>query len=578
MSCLTLWVRAAAVLLLALPGVSSAWWNEEWAFRKEVTVNTSTTGADVKEALVDCPVLVRLHTGNFSFLDAKEDGGDLRFVGADDKTPLKHHIELWDPANELALIWVRVPKMQAGSTADRFWLYSGNPKAVRDDDAKGTYDAASLLVLHFAAGQAFLSDSSGHDSQITQSAVTAQAQGPLDGAASFAGAGSVKVAASPAVRVSGQAGATFSAWVRVPAAQAGATLFALHEGNNSIAVGIAGTKLTARAGTAQVQSSADLSANAWHHVAATLAAGKLALYVDGNAAGEVSAALPDMGGELHIGSGLTGELDEVQMASTARPPGWIKASWASQGPDSKLLSFGQDQQSGGAGHSYFKILLSAVTVDGWVVIGILLVMMLLSFAVMIGKAVFVSRADRANRVFLDNFQKNPDAMLDPEHSHRATRQLESSSLFRLYRTGLSELSHRFDLYQKSGQPSSLSPQALGAIKASLDAGMVREQARLNSQMVLLTIAISGGPFLGLLGTVVGVMITFAAIAAVGDVNVNSIAPGIAAALVATVAGLGVAIPALFGYNYLASRMMNISNDMTVFADELISRMAEKYAP
>ena len=55
-----------------------------------------------------------------------------------------------------------------------------------------------------------------------------------------------------------------------------------------------------------------------------------------------------------------------------------------------------------------------------------------------------------------------------------------------------------------------------------------------SQMVLLTIAISGGPFLGLLGTVVGVMITFAAIAASGDVNVNAIAPGIAAALVATV--------------------------------------------
>jgi biopolymer transport protein ExbB len=65
---------------------------------------------------------------------------------------------------------------------------------------------------------------------------------------------------------------------------------------------------------------------------------------------------------------------------------------------------------------------------------------------------------------------------------------------------------------------------------------------------------------------------------VGDVNVNSIAPGIAAALVATVAGLGVAIPALFGYNYLASRIKNLSNDMTVFADELITRMAEKYAP
>ena len=96
-------------------------------------------------------------------------------------------------------------------------------------------------------------------------------------------------------------------------------------------------------------------------------------------------------------------------------------------------------------------------------------------------------------------------------------------------------------------------------------------------MVLLTIAISGGPFLGLLGTVVGVMITFAAIAASGDVNVNAIAPGIAAALVATVAGLGVAIPALFGYNYLNTRIKEINADMRVFVDEFVTRIAEHYS-
>ncbi|MFX7941964.1 MotA/TolQ/ExbB proton channel family protein, partial [Acinetobacter baumannii] len=102
----------------------------------------------------------------------------------------------------------------------------------------------------------------------------------------------------------------------------------------------------------------------------------------------------------------------------------------------------------------------------------------------------------------------------------------------------------------------LSGASLDAVKATVDADYVRENAKLNSGMVLLTIAISGGPFLGLLGTVVGVMITFAAIAAAGDVNVNAIAPGIAAALLATVAGLGVAIPALFGYNYLAAQIKN----------------------
>ena len=96
-------------------------------------------------------------------------------------------------------------------------------------------------------------------------------------------------------------------------------------------------------------------------------------------------------------------------------------------------------------------------------------------------------------------------------------------------------------------------------------------------MVLLTIAIAGGPFLGLLGTVVGVMITFADIAASGDVNINSIAPGISAALLATVAGLAVAIPALFAYNYLLSRIKEISSGMRVFADEFLALLAMQQA-
>jgi biopolymer transport protein ExbB len=120
----------------------------------------------------------------------------------------------------------------------------------------------------------------------------------------------------------------------------------------------------------------------------------------------------------------------------------------------------------------------------------------------------------------------------------------------------------------------LSGASIDAVKAAIDADLVRESHKLNAQMVLLTIAISGGPFLGLLGTVVGVMITFAAIAAAGDVNVNAIAPGIAAALLATVAGLAVAIPALFGYNYLAARIKNISADMQIFVDEFVTRVAE----
>ena len=153
--------------------------------------------------------------------------------------------------------------------------------------------------------------------------------------------------------------------------------------------------------------------------------------------------------------------------------------------------------------------------------------------------------------------------------------MSNSSLYRIYHVGAKELSRRL-----VGTPGKtlLTPHAVAAIRAGLDSCFLKESQRLNRLMVVLTIAISGGPFLGLLGTVVGVMITFAAIAASGDVNVNAIAPGIAAALVATVAGLGVAIPALFGYNYLITRIKDLTSDMQVFVDEFVSLMAEAYQP
>jgi biopolymer transport protein ExbB len=144
--------------------------------------------------------------------------------------------------------------------------------------------------------------------------------------------------------------------------------------------------------------------------------------------------------------------------------------------------------------------------------------------------------------------------------------------------GVAELNKRIAGRAASAQRALvLSPQSIEAIRASMDATQTRLQQRLSSQMVLLTIAISGGPFLGLLGTVIGVMITFAAIALSGDVNINAIAPGTAAALAATVAGLGVAIPCLFGYNWLNTRIKSISANNRVFLDEFVARLAEQYS-
>jgi biopolymer transport protein ExbB len=74
------------------------------------------------------------------------------------------------------------------------------------------------------------------------------------------------------------------------------------------------------------------------------------------------------------------------------------------------------------------------------------------------------------------------------------------------------------------------------------------------------------------------MITFAAVAQAGDVNINAIAPGISAALLATVAGLTVAIPAPFGYNYLLVRVREITGEMAAFVDEMVARIGEGVRP
>jgi biopolymer transport protein ExbB len=203
-------------------------------------------------------------------------------------------------------------------------------------------------------------------------------------------------------------------------------------------------------------------------------------------------------------------------------------------------------------------------------------MAFVSFWVMATKAVYLSALERANEVFSKAFHEQGESLVELiNHEQDGAvlgdpKVLADASLHRLYRIGADEIRKR----TRDGQD--LSAHAVESIRAALDAGLVREGQRLNRQLVLLTIAISGGPFLGLLGTVVGVMITFAAIAAAGDVNVNAIAPGIAAALVATVAGLAVAIPSLFGYNWLLSRIKNVVALQQVFVDEFISNAVEAH--
>jgi len=583
------------VVLLLLAPVSHAWWNDDWTARKRITLDTSKSGVEIASGLENVPVLVRLHTGNFDFNSAKDDGSDLRFIAGDDKTPLNFHIEKFDAVNQLGLVWVRVPKLQPGSNSQHIWLYTGNEKAGPASDAKGTFDVNQVAVHHFEASSGAPQDATGYANHAAEFAGVRLAGAAIGSGLGFDGKVVLSIPASPSLKFTSAAGMTASFWMRAASVDQNAVLFRLAEGGKRINVGLAGGKLYASisdgGGEVRTGPGADLVAGAWNHVAVVVDR-KVSLYVNGALAGEALAACPDMAGAVTMGEGFTGEMDELGLANVARSGDWIKVAAQGQGADAKLTVFGEDESGEGGGEaSYFGVILQSVTLDGWVVIVILMIMLGISAMVMVTKALVVGKTDKANRQFLEAFRKldnrhtaDLDREEDAEDADLKNSDLASlmfghhdhhqhASLYRIYHAGIQEVKKRVG--EKTD--AVLSSQALDAIRATLDATLVRENQKLNSLMVLLTIAISGGPFLGLLGTVVGVMITFAAIAATGDVNVAAIAPGIAAALVATVAGLAVAIPALFGYNYLGSRIKAIGADMHVFVDEYIARIAETYS-
>jgi len=551
-----------ATALLAATGLAHAsWWNEAWTERAKITLNTSAQGLETKEAAAGIAVAVRLHSGNFDFTAAKEDGSDLRVVAADDKTPLKFSVERFDGINELAVLWVQMPSVLPGTDKNVFYVYGGNAKAAAETGE--AFDPSTVAAFHFAEGAA---DASGALKPAAPVAI--EANGLLAGAAKLDGKPIVYALSDKAIADAGKQ-LTLSMWVKLDdVSKAGLLDW------GALSLRVQDGKLVARGEGKTELAGGVIGAAHWTHVALRLGSNKATLFVGGAQVAQGDMGTPALEGNLRLGEGARGLLDELQIASTLRSADWIAVSAGAQGAESRLVASQRENKDsaggeGGEGGGYMGILIKSLTPDAKAVIAILLIMFVIAAWVMVSKSVLVGRAEKDNRSFLERFRAADENLL----KLGGNDQHANSPLFRLYEAGVRELAKR-----KVGEAGSapLSGASIDAVKAAVDADFVRENNKLNSKMVLLTIAISGGPFLGLLGTVVGVMITFAAIAAAGDVNVNAIAPGIAAALLATVAGLAVAIPALFGYNYLAARIKNVSSDMQIFVDEFITRVAEIY--
>lgn len=577
-----------AVALLIAPITAQAWWDEAWTARKEITIDTSATGAALQGPVDEFPVLVRLHEGVLDFAQAAQDGSDLRFVAEDDKTPLKFHVEKFDSVFNLGFVWVQVPKLAPGQI-QKIWMYYGNASAPKGSEPQKTFDSSQILDWHFAESGTPAQDATVYANNAT-APIGSVDSGLIGSSAKFDGAIGLALPDSASLAVAAGESRTWSLWIKPASAANEVVLLRQGDAVTALAIGLANgapfVELTSNGARQRSAPLAPLDLAYYHHVAVVATAQAVTLYIDGAASGTVPAALPALSATASLGAAAaqggaaySGEIDELAIAKVARGPDYIALLALNQGTGDKLVSFGADEAGGGGG-GHFAVIVQSVTIDAWVVIGLCALMAIYSWYVMWSKGQQLGRVTRGNAVFLDLFRKSAGDFegLRTRLANGEGKRAQDAPLTAVFAVGLEEVQQRIDAAARRGEAKPvLSDQAIAAIRATLEAQLNRESQSLNKLIVMLTIAISGGPFLGLLGTVVGVMITFASIAAAGDVNVNAIAPGISAALLATVAGLAVAIPALFGYNYLLTRIKDATNEMAVFLDAYVTRIAETYS-
>lgn len=577
----------AVFALIAGAGSASAWWDGKWKYRKKILLNTTAQGADTKEALADFPVLVRLHSGNFSFGNAKNDGADIRLVALDDKTTLKYHIERYDAKEEMAFIWVKVPRLAPASSQDAVWLYYGNSGAADGQESGGTYDTPQLVVYHFGEKEGAPRDVTAYGNNAKEFIGKLETPAIIGRGATLKGEGDrMVIARTPSLNFS--KGFTFSAWIKPARSQQDARLFSWDDGKQSIIIGIDGTRLyCAVAGQgkkAAADKGADLTPQKWIHVAVTAEPGKdLKIYTGGkerNSARLASGGLPEPVSDIAVGSTLqgknpfAGDIDEVEIAGISRTPEWIGVSAIAQGPETPLLSYMEEESTSGAESLTLHLLAvtaRAITLDGWIIIGMIIIMIGWTWILFANKFMALRRTKRGDSAFFESFNGEEDiwTMKDLEE------EFSDSSLYRIYRAGLEELEKRIERLTGT-EKKTLPSQAITTFRAALDKAIVQESKINTSGLIYFTMSISGGPFMGLFGTVWGVINTFAGVAEAGEANLAAIAPGVASALACTLMGLALAIPALFQYNFLSADIKNNTADMYLFATTFGNRVEEEY--
>jgi len=210
--------------------------------------------------------------------------------------------------------------------------------------------------------------------------------------------------------------------------------------------------------------------------------------------------------------------------------------------------------------------IAQATVVSQCVLGLLALISLASWAFMFGKWRRLRWTQKESRAILEQLDKASDLNASLE----LLSGMHESPFYGIARRGIQE----FNRLSKTGDVALLLNDN---VRRALRYGIAEQMGKLKSAVALLATTANTAPFIGLFGTVWGIMHAFYAIAQMKNVSLATVAPGIAEALLATAMGLFVAIPATVGYNILRAKLSSIESECINFAGVLLNRMQHEVA-
>lgn len=206
-----------------------------------------------------------------------------------------------------------------------------------------------------------------------------------------------------------------------------------------------------------------------------------------------------------------------------------------------------------------------------IILLVLVLFSVVSWAIMIYKFFEYKRVIGTSHIFLKEFRRRRSL----EKSFGNLSRMKQTPYSTIFGAAFVELESLFGRQGKDSGAVTIDDEALEHVAEAIDRSGTEQVSRLEKYVVFLATTANASPFLGLLGTVWGIMESFAQIGVMGTATLAVVAPGIAEALIATVAGLAAAIPAVIAYNYFTNKLRFIATEIDNFKSELFSAIKKE---